>query len=37
MRGRNESSATKLTRNGNPVKLVLAARIKMSAVAVCSR
>ena len=36
-RGRKESSATKLTRNGNPVKLVLAARIRMSAVAACSR
>ena len=34
-RGRNESSATKLTRNGKPVKLVLAARIKISAVAAC--
>ena len=34
-RGRNESSATKLTRNGNPVKLVLAARIRISAVAAC--
>ena len=33
MRGRNESSATKLTRNGNPVKLVLAARIRIRAVA----
>src|SRR5487761_1716030 len=32
-RGRKESSATKLTRNGKPVKLVFAARIKMSAVA----
>ena len=34
-RGRNESSATKLTKNGKPVKLVLAARIKISAVAAC--
>ena len=37
MRGRKESSATKLTRNGKPVKLVLAARMRMSAVAACSR
>ena len=36
MRGRKESSATKLTRKGKPVKLVLAARIRISAVAVCS-
>ncbi len=36
LRGRNESSATKLTRKGNPVKLVLAARIRISAVAACS-
>ncbi len=35
LRGRKESSATKLTRNGNPVKLVLAARIRISAVAAC--
>jgi hypothetical protein len=34
--GRKESSATKLTKNGNPVKLVLAARIKIRAVAACS-
>src|SRR5438270_8212422 len=32
VRGRKESSATKLTRKGNPVKLVLAARIRMTAV-----
>ena len=37
IRGRKESSATKLTRNGNPVKLVLAARIRIRAVAACSR
>ena len=36
LRGRNESSATKLTRNGKPVKLVLAARMRISAVAACS-
>ena len=36
LRGRNESSATKLTRKGNPVKLVLAARIRIRAVAACS-
>ena len=36
LRGRNESSATKLTRNGNPVKLVLAARMRISAVAAWS-
>ena len=32
-RGRKESSATKDTRNGKPVKLVLAARIRITAVA----
>ena len=37
MRGRNESSATKLTRKGNPVKLVLAARMRIRAVAAWSR
>ncbi len=36
LRGKNESSATKLTRKGNPVKLVLAARMRIKAVAVCS-
>ena len=36
LRGRNESSATKLTRKGNPVKLVLAARMRISAVAACN-
>ena len=35
LRGRKESSATKLTRKGNPVKLVLAARIRMRAVVAC--
>ena len=35
LRGRKESSATKLTRKGKPVKLVLAARIRISAVAAC--
>ena len=34
--GRKESSATKLTRNGNPVKLVFAARMRIRAVAACS-
>jgi hypothetical protein len=36
LRGRNESSATKLTRKGKPVKLVLAARMRIRAVAACS-
>ena len=36
LRGRNESSATKLTRKGKPVKLVLAARMRISAVAAWS-
>ena len=36
LRGRKESSATKLTRNGNPVKLVFAARMRIRAVAACS-
>ena len=36
LRGRKESSATKLTRKGKPVKLVLAARIRIRAVAACS-
>ena len=36
LRGRNESSATKLTRKGKPVKLVFAARIRIRAVAACS-
>ncbi len=36
LRGRNESSATKLTRKGNPVKLVLAARMRIRAVAACN-
>ena len=35
-RGRNESSATKLARNGNPVKLVFPPVNKMAAVAACS-
>ncbi len=33
-RGRKESSPTKLARNGNPVKLVLAASTRMSSVAI---
>jgi hypothetical protein len=36
LRGKKESSATKLTRKGKPVKLVLAAKMRMRAVAVCS-
>ena len=36
LRGKKESSATKLTRNGNPVKLVFAASMRISAVAACS-
>ena len=35
-RGRKESSATKLARYGNPVKLVLPPVNKMAAVAACS-
>src|SRR5215472_6869662 len=35
-RGRNESPATKLARNGNPLKLVLPPVNRMSAVAACT-
>ena len=35
-RGRNESSATKLVRNGKPLKLVLPPVYRISAVAACT-
>ena len=35
-RGRNESPATKLARNGNPLKLVLPPVNRISAVAACT-
>ena len=34
-RGRNESSATKLARNGNPLKLVLPPVNSMAAAPIC--
>jgi hypothetical protein len=36
LRGKKESSATKLTRKGKPVKLVFAAKMRMRAVAAWS-